>query len=58
MNRKNRLRQVCHLLQDVEHEQHFVLGCPAYSHTRNKHVNFSQPIGVFQPVATCIVLAS
>jgi len=35
--RKDRLCQVCHSLQDVEDEQHFVFDCPAYSHIRNKH---------------------
>jgi len=47
--RKGRLCQVCHSLQDVEDEQHFIFDCPAYSHIRNKHAN------LFQQTCTCTV---
>jgi len=40
--RKDRLCQVCHSLQGVKDEQHFILDCPAYSHIRNKHANLFQ----------------
>ena len=40
--RRDRLCQVCHSLQDVEDEQHFILHCPAYSHIRTKHASLLQ----------------
>jgi len=40
--RKDRLCQVCHSMQDVEDEQHFIFDCPAYSHIRTKHASLFQ----------------
>ncbi len=52
--RKDRLCQVCHSLQDVEDEQHFVFDCPAYSHIRTKHASlFQQTFTVPDFIAKC-----
>ena len=43
-DRKDMLCQVCHSLQDVEDEQHFIFECPAYSHLRIKHASLFQQV--------------
>ena len=37
--REDRLCQVCHSSKDVEDEQHFLFGCPAYSDIRQKYAS-------------------
>ena len=40
--REDRLCQVCHSSKDVEDEQHFLFGCPAYSDIRQKYASLFQ----------------
>ena len=45
---------LCHSLQDVEGEQHFVFDCPAYNHIRIKHADlFQQTFTVPEFIARC-----
>lgn len=52
--RKDRLCQVCHSLQDVEDEQHFIFDCLAYSHITDRHTYlFQQAYTVPDFLARC-----
>ena len=44
IDRKDRLCQVCHSLQDVEDKQQFIFDCLAYSHLRTKHASPFQQV--------------